>query len=195
MNFEQRTKVVDYNHIPRLELYKQWCKGKKVLHIGCVDWPFHPENNLHIALQDVAEYADGYDINQERYKLLDPYIKEDAELWVDLPNASHGVNSNYDVVLIPEVIEHVDDLPKFFWQMDEIPTKQYIVTVPCAVQCAQHSFGVDGNEVVEVVHPEHLCWYSPYTLKKTIETYTNWKIDFMFWSNGISCGAVCTKNA
>lgn len=187
MEFTQRTKVIDYNHIPRLELYKQWCKGKKVLHIGCVDWPFHPENNLHIELQKYAECADGYDINYERYELLDPYLKNDSELWLDLPNLK------YDVVLIPEVLEHVTDLPSFFEDMAALDTKQYIITVPCAVQCAQHSFGVEGDEVVEVVHPEHLCWYSPYTLKKTIETYTNWKIDFMFWNNNISCGAVATK--
>ena len=192
MNFEQRTKVVDYNHIPRMELYKQWCTGKKVLHIGCVDWPFHEENNLHIELQNWAEYADGYDIQLERYKLLDPYLKGESELWVDLPQ-NQNESWTYDVVLIPEVIEHVPDLPKFFDQMNNINTKQYIITVPCAIQCSQHSFGVQGDEVIEVVHPEHLCWYSPYTLKNTIETYTDWKIDFMFWNNGISVGVCCTK--
>lgn len=195
MNFEQRTKVVDYNHIPRMELYKQWCTGKKVLHIGCVDWPFSAENNLHIELQKWAEYADGYDIQQDRYKLLDPFIKEESELWTDLPNEEWGYSEKYDVILIPEVIEHVEDLLSFFVAMNNIPTKQYIITVPCAIQCSQHSFGLENDEVIEVVHPEHLCWYSPYTLKKTIETYTNWKIDFMFWNNGISVGCVATKHA
>ena len=190
MDFEQRTKVVDYNHIPRLELYKAWCAGKKVLHIGCVDWPFYPENNLHIALQEVTDFCDGYDSRNDRYSLLRPHLKNDSELFVDTYQI---LQCQYDVVLIPEVVEHVEDLFSFFHVMSHINTKQYIVTVPCAIQCAQHSFGIEEDTVVEVVHPEHLCWYSPYTLRNTIETYTNWKIDFMFWNNGISVGAICTK--
>lgn len=190
MNFEQRTKVIDYNHINRLDLYRTWCAGKKVLHIGCVDWPFHPENNLHIALQDVTDFCDGYDVSNTRYHLLRPHLKNDSKLFVD---DYQLMKNEYDVVLIPEVIEHVDELSEFFHIMSKINTKQYIITAPCAVQCSQHSFGVQGDEVVEIVHPEHLCWYSPYTLKKTIETYTNWKIDFMFFNNGISIGAICTK--
>lgn len=193
MDFHQKTKIVDYNHIPRFELYRLWLMGKKVLHIGCVDWPFVAENNLHIQLQEWCDYADGYDVNQDRYTLLDEHLKGDSELWVDLPTEEFH---EYDVILIPEVIEHVPDLSKFFADIDRVVAKQVIITVPCAIQCARAgSFGINGDTIEELVHPEHLCWYSPYTLKKTIETHTNWKIEFLFFNNNISCGAVCTKQS
>ena len=34
--------------------------------------------------------------------------------------------------------------------------------------------GID--EFVEIVHPDHNCWYSPYTLKNQIEKYSNLKV-------------------
>lgn len=33
---------------------------------------------------------------------------------------------------------------------------------------------------VEVVHPDHNCWYSPFTLKNQIEKYSNLKVKNTF---------------
>ena len=36
---------------PRLPLFEKFLKDKKVLHVGCADWPiFKPDKNLHIEL-------------------------------------------------------------------------------------------------------------------------------------------------
>lgn len=192
MNFSQQTDVLDLNHIPRFELYKTWLTGKRVLHIGCVDWPFNPEHNLHIELQKWCEVADGYDTQEVRYAMLEPYINTASELLVEFPRKSWGFSSKYDVVLVPEVIEHVADLHTFFRLLDDVDTKQYIITVPCAVQCFMGGhFGKDKNIIKEEVHPEHLCWYSPYTLVNTIKTHTDWDIQTVFWNNWMSVGVIC----
>lgn len=193
MNFTQTLQISDCNDIPRIEFFKILCKGKKVLHIGCVDWPFVPEHNLHIALQDCTELCDGYDLNSDRYGMLEKYIKEGNELWVDLP---YSEDTLYDFVLIPEVLEHVTNLEYFFENMNTINTKQYVITVPCAVQCGRRghfAYDKDSEVFTEEVHPEHLAWYTPYTLKNAIQTYTDWKINSLFWLNEISVGVTCTK--
>ena len=41
-----------------------------------------------------------------------------------------------------------------------------------------------NNEFIEVVHPDHNCWYSPFTLKNQIEKYSNLKVDKVFLLDG-----------
>lgn len=159
MNFTQTLKVSDCNDIPRIEFFKALCADKKVLHIGCVDWPFVPEHNLHIALQDCAEICDGYDLYSDRYTMLDPYIKEGNELYIDPP-----FEYKYDYVLVPEVVEHVLNVEKFFEELNLYKTDKYVITVPCAVQCGRRghfAYNKDTEQFVEEVHPEHLVWYTP----------------------------------
>ena len=193
MNFLQTLEVVDCNDIPRIQLYKELCENLNILHIGCVDWPFVPEHNLHIALQDVATFCDGYDLNMERYPLLDPYLKNDSELWVNFPSKEITA-TKYDITLVPEVIEHVPNVGQFFDQLKTIDTAHYVITVPCAVQCGRRGhFHLEGETYTEEVHPEHVAWYTPYTLVNTIKQHTDWKIKKVFWNNGISVGVVCQK--
>jgi hypothetical protein len=47
--FEQK---VSYNNIRKREnMLVDLCKNKKVLHVGCADWPiFNINNNLHYVL-------------------------------------------------------------------------------------------------------------------------------------------------
>jgi hypothetical protein len=46
---------------------------------------------------------------------------------------------------------------------------------------------------VEVVHPDHNCWYTPFTLSNVIKKYTNWQLDGMFFFNGMSLLAACSR--
>lgn len=39
---------------------------------------------------------------------------------------------------------------------------------------------------VEVVHPDHNCWYTPYTFRNTIAKYTSWNPGTMWFFNNIS---------
>lgn len=192
MRFDQNMIVTDYNHIPRLQFFQELCKGRKILHIGCVDWPFVPEHNLHIALQHVSARCDGFDLNTERYSLLKQYLSPEAKLF----SAFSEIDEKYDIVLVPEVLEHVMDVKQFLSELDSLKTDNYVFTVPCAVQCGvrgHFAYDSHGGIYTEMVHPEHLVWYSPYTLKNTIKTFTNWKAGNPFWLNGISTGIACQK--
>ncbi len=49
------------------------------------------------------------------------------------------------------------------------------------------------DECIEVNHPDHNCWYSPYTLKNQIEKYSNLKVEEVVLLNEdrmVSCKAI-----
>jgi hypothetical protein len=47
---------------------------------------------------------------------------------------------------------------------------------------------------VEVVHPDHNCWYTPYTLANVLRKYTPWSLQGMWFFNRISLLAVATRS-
>ena len=194
MNFKQETVVRNYNAVPRFQLFEAFCHDKKVLHIGCADYPFRKEWNLHLYLYDKCQ-LDGVDTSLEGLEILEEHGVHPKTL---ANNMQFFEENTYDVVLVPEVIEHVTNLDGFFDRLKKVNTSHYVITAPCAIQCTRKkdiTEDIDKHQafVTEIVHPEHLCWYSPYTLKSTIQAHTDWEVETMFWFNGISVGAVCRK--
>lgn len=167
----------------RLEVLRGYCENKKVLHIGCVDYPVTQlADNLHLQLAPFCRTLDGYDIHTEVYPTLEPYIKNGRFLY-SLEEAG-----DYDVVIIPEVLEHIGDVPKFLGEMARIPAKKFLITVPDLFQCFNRHFEYLGKNQVflEAIHPDHNCWYSPYTISNTIKKYTPWHVASIHFFNRIS---------
>jgi hypothetical protein len=51
----------------------------------------------------------------------------------------------------------------------------------------------DTETFVEVVHPDHNCWYTPYTLTNTLAKYTDWTLNGVWFFNRISLMAIATR--
>ncbi len=155
-------------------------KGKKVLHVGCTDHPvFSPETNLHIKLNKHIEELHGLDIDEEGIEVLRKYV--DKKYYT-----SHTqVDEAYDVVLVPEVMEHVLNAGEFLHDLMTIDTKDILVMVPNAIAIMQNNpdrFGWNrhhGEECyAEMVHADHTAYYSPVTLNTLVEkTLRNYKLD------------------
>lgn len=189
--FVQKVQVSDeLVGIPRIQVMSQICANLRVLHVGCVDFPItNIENNLHIKLDSVCSKLDGFDVNSDVFPELKRYLK--GGLYDDWSQ----VKDSYDIVLVPEVLEHVDNVADFLGKLDSLDANSYVITVPDAYQCyARHfEFNKAAQEFVEIVHPDHNCWYTPYTLKNTITKYTNWKIQGIWFYNNISLLLIATK--
>ena len=158
----------------RLEFFKHYCLNKKVLHFGCTDWPiFNPNLNLHIELSKHTNLLHGFDIDKVGIENLKKYVDQQYFSEFDeIPNIE------YDVCLIPETIEHVDNVKIFLEAISNINAKIFLITAPNCFSrehMSRNHYGVD--EFVEVVHPDHNCWYSPYTLKNQIEKYSKLKVN------------------
>ena len=157
----------------RMPYFEELCKNKKVLHFGCTDWPvFNPENNLHIKLSKIATTLHGFDIDKEGIDNLKKYVNQ--EYFSDFKEVKDAF---YDICLVPETIEHVDNVRIFLEGLSNIKANKFLITAPnCFAPVHMHRNINKQNLFQELIHPDHNCWYSPYTLKNQIEKYSNLKV-------------------
>lgn len=160
----------------RITYFEELCLDKKVLHFGCTDWPiFDPNNNLHIKISKRARLLHGFDVDIEGIENLRKYVDQDY-----FSDFSQLPNIKYDVCLVPETIEHVDNVKLFLEGLSTINADVFIITAPNCFSKEHISRNFYGKkQFIEVVHPDHNCWYSPYTLKNQIEKYSTLKVDYV----------------
>lgn len=163
-----------------------YIKNKKVLHVGFVDYPITDiKKNLHLALSSECQRLDG----------IDPNITPEIEKLLSVPNGNivkkwDDVKDDYDIIIVPEVLEHVGNAEDFLTLLDQY-NSTLIITVPDIYQLKDTSFFKDNGLFIECVHPDHNCWYSPYTFKNIIKKYIkNKKTQELFFIEG-SIAAVC----
>lgn len=189
--FVQKVDVAsDLIGVSRIEAFARLCAGRRVLHMGCADWPITSvETSLHLALEKHCRQLDGFDIHPEALELLAPHVKG------RLFSRMEDVTDSYDIVLVPEVLEHVPDIQGFLKQLDAFDAPHYVITVPDAYQCSKghFDFNAKASTFVEIVHPDHNFWFSPYTFANVIRKYTDWTIDGIWFFNRISLLAVLSK--
>lgn len=176
--------------LSRYDVFTRLLTNKSVLHVGYADWPITDLNaNLHVALDAVCSRLDGVDPHEEAADAIRPHVRGRLLTSID------EVTDSYDVVLVPEVMEHVGDVEAFLSELDSVDFEAIMLTVPDALQCAARHFDYDevSQTVVEVVHPDHNYWFSPYTLANTVKKYTTWQIDGMWFLNGISLLLLASK--
>src|ERR1035437_1165534 len=162
--YNQKMNLINIRE-PRFIFFSDVCKNKKVMHIGCADaMAFKEDSNLHIYLSKTCEgiSLDGLDIDFITIKKLE-------ELCPGKYYVSYDVKDEYDLVLIPEVIEHVSNVGSFLGDIFSIKSKEYLFTAP-SLNGAQFFF--DDEFALEMVHPDHKYWFSPYTLYNTIKPFS-----------------------
>lgn len=179
--YQQQISVIDdYINNSSFEFFKRLVMGKKVLHVGFVDYPItNIKKNLHLQLSPYCEVLDGFDINLEHSLELAVPNGKFLDKWED-------ISDEYDIIIIPEVLEHVDNVQLFLKNLDRF-TSKIVISVPDAY-LLQRYFQYDQG--YEEVHPDHNCWYSAYTLKNVISKYTNKHVDNLYWINNHSIVAI-----
>lgn len=167
----------------REDIFRQLVRGKRVLHVGYADWPItDASRNLHVVLDSECSQLDGFDVHDEADAVLAPLVGgRFLHDW-------EAIEDDYDMVLVPEVLEHVDNVQSFLAQLSQVRAREVVITVPDAVSCREAHFDVDvpAGAVVEVVHPDHNYWFSPYTLANVVTKYTDWRIRGLWAINRIS---------
>ena len=148
-------------------------RGQRVLHVGCVDSGLLQErllkgDFLHGRLRGSARELWGLDIDEDGIAKLQAlgYSNVVAGSAEDPPV---GVPRGYfDIVVAGELIEHVRNAGRFLDAARESlrPGGVLIVTTPNALRCFNWLPALTGRELV---HPDHLVWYSPYTLRRAVE--------------------------
>ncbi len=164
----------------RKKLICETIRDKKVLHIGCTDYPFTEERLqngtlLHQEMASYTSYLVGIDIEKEsiltmkKYGIKDVYRCSVYELR-DL--SKEKINKNFDYIVITEVLEHVPNAGLALEGISEYmkkysPNAKLLVTVPNIHNYLRNFIDVILNR--EQVHPDHLCYYSYNTIKNLLE--------------------------
>ena len=150
----------------RFDFFKSLCKDKKTLHIGCADaMTFNADNNLHIFLSKTVKELMGFDINISDLQRL-----KDICHGTYFTSIDECKKYDYDIIIIPEVLEHTFNAKDFLDGIFSLNTKETLISVPNIIHyskemlCSEYYF-------TEIVHPDHKYWFSPYTLYNVVKPY------------------------
>jgi SAM-dependent methyltransferase len=179
--------------VQRVRFIKEKCLGKKVLHLGCTNYPYTKEaieNNmlLHFELGKQTKELYGFDFDQAGLDILagagaKNLYRADLQKLDEVP-----LDETFEVIIAGEIIEHLSN-PGLFLQgikrfMNE---KSELVITTVNAYCAMRYFiyalrGKGGEN--EPVHPDHVAYYSYKTLKLLLEREDFYVKEFYFYDLG-----------
>ena len=158
----------------RGDLLESWVAGRGVLHVGFADHApmiarrVAEGHWLHARLTRAARACHGIDINAEavaiarglgfsNVSILDVFSASVPEVMRELA---------VDLVLVPDVIEHLSDPAAFLRRLAQcVPQAEFVVTVPNALALRN---SVQAARGVERINTDHRAWFSPFTLSKIL---------------------------
>jgi SAM-dependent methyltransferase len=179
--------------VQRLEFIRNECRGKKILHLGCTNYPYTNEaieNGvlLHIELEKISEEVYGFDFDQKGIEILEKngsrnLYQADLEKLDEVP-----LDKTFDVIVAGEMIEHLNN-PGLFLQgiqrFMNAETRLIITTINayCGMRFWQY-FLRGKNGFNEPVHPDHVAYYSYSTLSLAVSRKNMSVEDFLFYDVG-----------
>ena len=150
------------------------CRGKSVLHLGCVDYPvtvlqIKTGRWLHSQIMKVADEVVGIDLDK-------PGIEDlkkngiDNILYGNVEDLSPLNLGAFDVIVAGEIIEHLNNPGLFLKQMKKVmhPDSILIVTTVNAY-CLRRILRIPFGK--ESVHPDHVYYFSHSTLTSLLERF------------------------
>ncbi|MEO6587720.1 MAG: methyltransferase domain-containing protein, partial [Pyrinomonadaceae bacterium] len=179
--------------VQRLDYLKNFCKGKKVLHLGCTNYPYTNEvikngTHLHLQLENFADLLYGFDYDQKGLDILTEkgvknLYKADLEKLDEVE-----IDETFEVIIAGEMIEHLNN-PGLF--LDGIKrfmnnkTDLVITTINayCGLRFIVYFLRGKGG-VQEAVHPDHVAYYSYSTLNLILKRHSLKVTDFLFYDLG-----------
>lgn len=183
-----------FKTVQRVEFLKKIASGKRVLHLGCTNFPYTLDSIssgtlLHADLAEMSAELTGFDFDQEGIDLLEK--QGFSELYrADLEKLEEvQLEREFDVIIAGEMIEHLNNQGLFLKGIQRFMgsgTKLVITTVNayCAFRFAIYALRGRGGEN-EPVHPDHIAYYSYRTLRKLIENNGLEVEEFFFYDLGV----------
>ena len=158
----------------REEYLKKIVKGKKVVHIGCIDHlpvidtKIKTGHWLHNILTDSAEKCVGFDINKEGIEKLRSDYGIENVFYEDVANTASEtiLKEKWDYLLLGEVLEHIDNPVDFINKLKinySNVARQIIITVPHII--TKNNFN-NVKRGFECINTDHRYWFTPFTIMK-----------------------------
>ncbi|MFN0277740.1 MAG: class I SAM-dependent methyltransferase [Pyrinomonadaceae bacterium] len=179
--------------VQRVEFVKSLCAGKKVLHLGCANYPYtkdsiENEMLLHFDLEKKAGELYGFDYDQEGLDILAEagsknLYRADLEKLDEVP-----LDETFDVIVAGETIEHLNNVGLFLEGIKRFmnaETRLVLTTVNAYCGMRFFLYGLRGKKgEQEPVHPDHVAYYSYSTLSVLLKRYSLTVDEFLFYDIG-----------
>lgn len=179
--------------VQRLDVINELCAGRKVLHLGCTNFPYtrnsiDDDMLLHHTLEKAASELYGFDYDQAGIDILTEHgstnlYRADLEKLEDVV-----LDETFDVILAGEMIEHLNNPGLFLNGIKRFMNPKTILLITTVnAYCGMRFFiyGLRGKGGVnEPVHPDHIAYYSYATLNVLIKRHGMSIDKFMFYDLG-----------
>ena len=157
--------------LDRDETILELCKGKRVLHLGAADYPFHTNaaqgTLLHQKISGVADYLVGIDDNREAVEYLRVNHGIDNIIHADATNtgilSDERIAHGFDVLLCCDIIEHVEN-PGYLIESCKRLMDENTVLVVTTINATSIKASLRALLGREAVHNDHVAYYSYSTL-------------------------------
>lgn len=171
----------------RFEFIERYARGKRVLHVGCADVPFTLDRLtrgelLHQRLHACAAELHGVDLSEEGIGIMRSAGFRDLFVADCEKPLSHSTPGGYDVVIAGETLEHVLNAGDFLSSLKSAcgPNGRIILTTPNHASLKINLRLLNG---VEMVHPEHVAYYSYSTLCRLLDMVGLEPMDWaLYWA-------------
>ncbi len=180
--------------VQRLDFLKDICKGKKVLHLGCTNYPYTNEviengTLLHFELEKFADRLYGFDYDQKGLDILQNkgvknLYRADVEKLDEVE-----LDETFDVIIGGEMIEHLNNPGLFLNGIKRFmnPQTDLVITTInayCGLRFTLYFLrGKGGTQ--EAVHPDHVAYYSYSTLNLLLRRHNLDVREFLFYDLGL----------
>ena len=168
---------IDDHYFSRTEFLRDIACEKNIIHVGFVDHDIdsiqkkiNKNKWLHSVLDQVATRCFGVDILEDEVDFVRHSLGFDdvgvADITAAIPQQAKG--TDWDYVMIPEVLEHIDNPVAFLSGIKKVWTghaKKIVITVPNAFTPSNYRF---ARRKVEKINTDHRFWFTPYTLAKVV---------------------------
>lgn len=174
----------------RIDFICAYSKGKKILHVGCLDHIPLVEKKisqglwLHKRIDEVAGKQLGIDINLEGLEWARTKLGYDNVHYENIisqdPPGEMITSETWDAMILGEILEHVDNPVAFLSQLKNkyAPyVKEVLITVPNAFTLDNFLLALRHQECINT---DHRSWFSIYTLSKNLTLAGFADFDFHF---------------
>jgi 2-polyprenyl-3-methyl-5-hydroxy-6-metoxy-1,4-benzoquinol methylase len=161
--------------VDRDRFFLKRCQGKRVLHVGCSDAPFTKEKYfagdlLHSTLQRVTSELAGLDYDEESVSWLRQQGMANLHVGDATQVESLIKHLRFDpqVIVAGEVLEHLGE-PLAFLRSLRLGTDRRAVVLLSVPNAFHFQLAVRVATGREKVHPEHVAYYSFWTIRQLME--------------------------
>ncbi|MEE9385367.1 MAG: class I SAM-dependent methyltransferase [Nannocystaceae bacterium] len=154
------------------------CRGKRVLDVGCVGQrvPSDDPDWLHSKLRAHAQRVDGVDIDTEGIARL-----RHAGLTVYHYDELLESGNRYDVVVMADVIEHVNDPVSFLdtYRVFLVEGGQIVMTTPNSNRAINAINVLLRNDYA--INAQHTMWMCPKSFLEVARRASDVEVDRFYW--------------